>query len=342
MAKAKKLKSGSWRVLVYDFTDKDKKRHYKSFTANTKKEAEYLAAEYSVSRSSSNYENMTLREAYKRYIEVKSDVLAPSTLRDYNSKLNNDFPYIMYQKINKITQEQIQDAINIEAAKTSPKTVRNKHGLLVSVFKMFRPDFVITTRLPQKIKNECTIPTTKQINLLISQANPRMRVPILLSSSGGLRRSEICALTLSDVTDLGVTINKALVLNNEKKWVIKPPKTNAGYRFVPLPQKVISELRDWEYLGKCQPTYITNKFKRLANRLNINTNFHKLRHYFASECHAKGIPDQYIISVGGWESVDMLHKIYQHTISDESQNFNSKIVNLFNEQLKCNTKCNTD
>ena len=47
MANAKKLKSGNWRVLEYDYTDKNNKRHYKSFTASTKKEAEYMAKEYS-------------------------------------------------------------------------------------------------------------------------------------------------------------------------------------------------------------------------------------------------------------------------------------------------------
>lgn len=37
MAKAKKLPSGAWRALVYDYTDQDGKRHYESFTASTKK-----------------------------------------------------------------------------------------------------------------------------------------------------------------------------------------------------------------------------------------------------------------------------------------------------------------
>jgi hypothetical protein len=39
MAKAKKLSSGNWRTLIYDHTDENGKRHYKSFTANTKKES---------------------------------------------------------------------------------------------------------------------------------------------------------------------------------------------------------------------------------------------------------------------------------------------------------------
>ena len=46
MATAKKLPSGQWRVLAYIGTGPDGKRQYKSFTAGTKKEAEYMAAEY--------------------------------------------------------------------------------------------------------------------------------------------------------------------------------------------------------------------------------------------------------------------------------------------------------
>lgn len=43
MAKAKQLPSGNWRVQVYDYTDSIGKRHYKSFTAETKKEANFLS-----------------------------------------------------------------------------------------------------------------------------------------------------------------------------------------------------------------------------------------------------------------------------------------------------------
>ncbi|WP_243099906.1 hypothetical protein [Clostridium sp. OM05-5BH] len=46
MAKRKNsLPSGNFRVLALDYTDPDGKRHYKSFTAPTKKEARMLADE---------------------------------------------------------------------------------------------------------------------------------------------------------------------------------------------------------------------------------------------------------------------------------------------------------
>ena len=48
--RAKKLPSGNWRVNLYIGTDPDGKKRYKSFTAATKKEAEYQAAEYNLKR----------------------------------------------------------------------------------------------------------------------------------------------------------------------------------------------------------------------------------------------------------------------------------------------------
>lgn len=55
MATAKKLPSGSWRCRVYDYTDENGKKHYKSFTSDNpkpagKREAEAAAAAYAVSK----------------------------------------------------------------------------------------------------------------------------------------------------------------------------------------------------------------------------------------------------------------------------------------------------
>ena len=50
MAKRKNsLPSGNFRVLALDYTEPDGKRHYKSFTAPTKKEARMLADEWKIS-----------------------------------------------------------------------------------------------------------------------------------------------------------------------------------------------------------------------------------------------------------------------------------------------------
>ncbi len=65
---------------------------------------------------------------------VKVMFLSPSTLREYKRQQKHDFPELMPLPIQKITQENIQIAVNRAAGLYSPKTVHNMHGLLVSVF----------------------------------------------------------------------------------------------------------------------------------------------------------------------------------------------------------------
>lgn len=81
MAKAKKLPSGSWRDLAYVGKGEDGKRPYKSSVADSRKEAEYLASEYVHKRKKENKdENLTFRQASDQYIEIKSNILPPSTI----------------------------------------------------------------------------------------------------------------------------------------------------------------------------------------------------------------------------------------------------------------------
>lgn len=330
MAEPKKLKSGNWRILVYDYTDENGKRKYKSFTAPTKREAQYAADEYLHNRGShSGYDDLTLAEAYRRYIDSKSEVLSPSTVAGYEGSARTDFSRLMPIKLSKLTPELVQIAVNDMAVNHSSKTVRNAHGLLSAVLKMYRPQFVLNTRLPQKVKTEPTIPTTEDINKLLAAANDFIRVPILLASSGSLRRSEICALTPEDVTDFGVNVNKAVVYNSERKAVAKVPKTDAGYRFVPLPTEIIQEVRAWTGWG-CTPAKLTGAFCALVRKADVpRISFHKLRHYFASELHARGVPDKYIAKVGGWGNVAVLQNIYQHAMRDKQGEMSEKIINVF-------------
>ena len=83
MANAKKLPSGSWRVQAFSHKDPvTGKRIYKSFTASTKAEAQRMAAEFMCSVREADG-NPTVAECVDRYIESKTGVLSPSTVRGY-------------------------------------------------------------------------------------------------------------------------------------------------------------------------------------------------------------------------------------------------------------------
>lgn len=162
----------------------------------------------------------------------------------------------MPYKLKQLTQEQVQIAINHMAANHSAKSVRNAHGLLSSVLTAYAPSFQLHTRLPQKEKSDTSIPTEAEVSALLkaTEGEP-IHTAILLAAVGTLRLSEICALLKSDVTDKGVIVNKAMVMDENKEWVIKGTKTTAGTRFVELPKYVIDELRaiEGDRIYKYQP-----------------------------------------------------------------------------------------
>ena len=66
---------------VYAWKDAAGKRVYQSFTAPTKKEAEFLAVEYIYKRKNTNREKLTFQEESDQYIENRQNILSPEWKR---------------------------------------------------------------------------------------------------------------------------------------------------------------------------------------------------------------------------------------------------------------------
>lgn len=279
--------------------------------------------------SISNEGVTTLSEVYRDYIELKSSILSPSTIRGYLAYMRNSFQELMPLNIYSLNNITIQKAVNRYAINHSPKTVRNAYGLLHSILQVYYPEFEPKITLPQKIKPQYVLPTTDTINTLLFFADDRIKFPILLAAQGGLRRSEIAALQLSDFSDFGVNINKAVVYNSDLELVIKTTKTISGTRFVPLSPSLIKMARNYKYFG-INPNSISNSFYKLVLKTGVPAfNFHMLRHYFASELHDHNIPDKYIATIGGWSSTSVLQNIYQHTLKDKQSEYEKQITDIF-------------
>ncbi len=357
MATAKKLPSGAWRALVYSHTEfipqQDggikKVRRYESFTAETKKEAEYQAAKFALDKKrASKASHFTVGEAIDQYIESKTNVLSPATIREYRRSRAHDLAPLMPVPLKNLNPSMIQAAINQEAASHSPKTVRNIHGLLSATLAMFLPDFKLTTRLPEPRKTEIHVPTDLEIQKLVQGIQgSKIEIPVLLAAFGSLRRSEVCALTYEDVEGNTIRVNKAMVKDENKNWVIKGTKRIASTRTVVLPAFLTGKIGSGSGLvADVTPDYITKTFSKELRRLGIpHFRFHDLRHYQASILHALGVPDKYIVARGGWQSESTLKKIYQHTMSDKEKQF-TNLANSHFQHLYCSvpldpTKKNT-
>lgn len=337
MANAKKLPSGSWRVQVYTGTDVNGKRIYKSFTAATKRDAEYLAAQYNQTQIDINRTDMSLYEATERYIKSKENVLSPSTVRGYYIVLRNYVPELMRIKVRDITAERVQTAFNTFAKTHSPKTCRNAHGLISAVLKVQRPELMLNTTLPSKQKRDIYVPDEAEITTMYElAAGTLIEIPFLLATQCGLRASEISALELQDVHDNYIDIRQARV-DGRDGAVLKAPKSYAGYRHVPISTDLHDLLVSRSQEGRvCTLTSgnITKHWERFREKhaISADCNFHALRHHFASRCLLLGLPQKYTAELMGHSSLDMIQKVYQHTFPSAMDMF-ADILRKKNSEL---------
>lgn len=340
MPTPKQLPSGKWRVRVYIGTDEKGKQIVRSITANTKKEAAYKAAEFTftLQRHEDQPLSITVGEAIDRYIESNTNILAPDTVREYRSIRKNRLQTLMGVPLDRLTQEKITRAVNIDAMRLSPKTIKNAHGLLSAVLNVYHPNFTLKTSLPKKRKYERYIPTDADIALLLHTAKgSEMYLPILLSATLSLRRSEVCGLLWTDV-DLKegkITIRRAVVINDQSDWVTKDPKTYDSYRKLSIPQVLADELSKQKGrtgpVVNLNPGQITNRFRRMLSKLEIPSfRFHDLRHYNASVMLALKLPDKYAMARGGWADINTLKKIYQHINEEKQSAYDPVLSDYFN------------
>ncbi len=341
MAKAKKLPSGSWRCQVYDYTDDNGKRHYRSFTATSRKQAEYMAADFMFRKKDHKPYGNTFEIELDNYICLKTPVLSPSTIRGYRviqRMLREDFAWFCKLNISKITQTDVQKVINTLAKDRTPKTIRNYHGLIASVIG---PHLHLTTSLPQRIQPVLSIPSDDDIRLLLAAVeDTELEIPVLLAAFCLMRRGEICGLSMDDIQGNVIHVHHSLVAGEDKQLHLKAPKTDSSDRYVEAPDFVINRIRKAGHITTLQPHSITIMFERVLRKNNIpHFRFHDLRHYSASIRHALGIPDAYIMKDGGWKTDIVLKTVYRHAMDDKRKEMSEKVNGHFDSLY--NTKCNT-
>lgn len=281
----------------------------------TNAEAVRLMAE--MLNTPSNSPDMAFYDAGVNYIASRENVLSPATIRAYNGILKALPEPFQKKRIYAISHGDIQGVINLIAKDHTPKTVRNYSGFISAVLN-YHGIRLDSPRLPQKEKTDTYIPTEEDVKRIFDALKgTKYEVPIMLAAMG-LRRSEICALELSDIEGTLCHINKALV-EGPDGFTVKGTKTTDSTRTVVLPEYLVSRITEQGYIFDGFPSTIGQALRRVQKELGIPAfSLHKLRHFFASYLHEKGLSDANIQEMGGWKTDAVMKTVYRHAMEKET------------------------
>jgi integrase len=258
--------------------------------------------------------DMPFHRACDLYIASKTNVLSPSSIRGYKGIMRQLSPIFMNTKLSAFSLPVVQTEVNTYAANRSPKSVRNMSGFIMGVLKYYGVN-IPSPKLPQKEKKAPYIPTADEVKAIMTAAKGSKYETALFLAGMGLRRSEICAASLEDLSGNELTISKALVQDENEEWKVKTTKTTDSTRTITLPSEIADLIRKQGYVFQGYPSSINMYLHSLQDSLGIERfSLHKLRHFFASYMHNLGFSDKQIQEMGGWKSDNVLRTVYSHAM----------------------------
>lgn len=335
MAKAKKLPSGNWRCRAYD----NETRKYKSFTAETKKEAELMALEWLNGKREKPKTEKNVGECVKEYIESKENLLSPSSVRGYYIIYNNAIDDISGIPASALTEKDLQHWVNTNSKKYKPKSIKTQFGLVTAALRQNKINLDFRdVLLPRIQKQEKTIPNESQVSeILHIIEGTSIELPVTIAVTLGLRQSEIAALKWSDYNGATLKIHAAKVPDKHNKYIVKnSTKSEASTREIEVDMLLKSRLdnaeRKSEYISPMLPSSVLRKFGQLCKKHGLpHFTMHEQRHGNASMMLAKGVPDKYAMKRLGQSSPNMIKDIYQHLYESKEQEVSKTVSDTFSE-----------
>lgn len=304
MASVDRLPSGRWRARVS--VKKDGKWKQVSFIADTKREAERQAANFDGIPSG------TIGELLEAYIDVKTAVLSPSTIRGYKSIVKT--LKTRHSELWKRTEVSPAEAQAL-ANEWSAKTARNIIGFITTACKFGGYAFPEVT-FPRWDLRTDYVPNEKDLKAILDEVTgTKMELPVLLGMMG-LRRSELAAVVPEDLDGNRLHIHAAVVLDDKNKKVIKCTKTRGSDRVIILPKHTAALLRKGPV--ELSINSIGKRFDRITAKIGVKMRFHDLRHFFVSYCHnVLRLSDAQIMSLGGWSTDSVMKRHYRQSMHDD-------------------------
>lgn len=332
-----KLPSGSYRI-----TQMCNGKRYRTTLPYkpTQKEATIIMAELMKKDSPTGKTNCTVGYCMDQYLNDcrnRKRKLSPSTIDSYGSNIRNTPEWFKDMRLYDVTDYDIARLVDELKSTRSNKTVKNMMGYLRGVFAKYRRDFVLRVDLVGEEPKHEYEPTTEDVLRILEYAdsiNSKYSVAIHLAALG-LRRGEILALELSDLSDDNfLTINKSIVQNENNEYVLKGTKTEASNRTILIPSSLADKIREQGYIYKGHPHKICAALHRYQDKLEIpRFRLHMLRHFLAAYLHHEGYTSEQIMSWGGWSTDHIMKSAYRYDLDpkESQKDISNSMASLFSK-----------
>lgn len=282
------------------------------------------------------FENMTLKELYEKYLSHKKPMLKLSTYLKYKDDIENYIlPYFENKIANQITSKDIlkwQDKINL--LKLSIYTKKRVYTTFSSLLKHGKIFYGMKENVISSVENfkeprgknskKMNFLTKEEFNNFISyEKNITYRNFFIILFYTGMRRGELLALTKEDINfeDNTITINKTYN-PRYKKYNIEEtdPKTGKSNRKIQMLDIVKDTLNKMDldknkrvFNDVALTTLKKHCDKNIAKaKIKKNIRIHDFRHSFASMCIDKDVPIGIISEYLGHENISITLDTYSH------------------------------
>lgn len=340
---AAQLPSGKWRIQVM----LDGKRVGRTFDTQEAAVAWAASVKAGIEDAKNAPKRTTLQDAIDTYIEAKSSVLSPSTIRGYRTIQSHRFQRLMGRDVYQITKLELQRAVNEEARQVSAKTLKNTLGLVLSVLRMCGIE-MSGINLPQPVKKRKRYLQPGDVGKLIEAVEgDSCEVPILMAVWLGMRRSEILGLCWDciDMENSTITIRRTVVPDENNQWVLKDTaKNTSSQRTIPCPEYIMEKLKSMPRrdgrLFTMHPDTIRKHVHAACQRAGItDTTVHGLRHTNAAVMRSLGVDDAHAMARGGWSSEATYKRTYSYVFDSAAESGDELIDDFFSS---LHTKLHTE
>lgn len=319
------------------------------------------AQEYTENPGSAySFKNISQEWLAKEHLAVKASTyskyvytLEKHILPELGDKNTNKLTFSI---LNAFIEGKLQNGRLDHTGGLAPKTVHDIYIILKSILKYAECEYHISNHLQPIVLQKNKKP---HINVLAPEHLEKLEtflqnntspdhLGILLCLYTGLRLGEICALRWGNINlTLGILkidstlqrIKKPEATHGVKTQIIcEKPKSPSSRREIPIPDFLLERLRqvnpganpDFYFLtGTSQfmePRTYQNHFKNYLKSNQIPyTNFHTLRHTFATRCTMAGVDAKSLSEILGHSTVQMTLNYYVHTSIDEKKRQMEKI-----------------